>query len=121
MLILFQIIVGQPETFTFANLIDVGNRLINLLLGFSVGIAVIALLWSAYIYISSFGSEERAKQAKSIWYWTLIGLSVMMLAKVIIATGLRVIKPGPELREAIEQATKPTPTPTLTFPPPRNP
>jgi len=105
-MILFQIIVGQPQNFTFGDLIVTGNRIIDLILIFSVGTAVIAMLWAAYIYISSFGSEERAKQAKNIWYFTLIGLAVMLLAKVIIATGLRVIEPGPELRENIDRVLK---------------
>lgn len=105
-MILFQIIVGQPENFTFTDLIVTGNAIINLILGFAVGSSVIAILWAAYIYISSFGSEERAKQAKNIWYFTIIGLAVMLLAKIIIATGLRVIEPGPELRENIDRALK---------------
>lgn len=105
-MILFQIIVGKPENFTFGDLIATGNRVIDLILIFSVGTAVIAMLWAAYIYITSFGSEERAKQAKNIWYFTLIGLAVMLLAKIIIATGLRVIEPGPELHKNIDKVLK---------------
>lgn len=115
MFILLQLFTGRPETYSFADLIRVANELINLLLIFAVASAVIAMLWAAYIYISSFGSEERVKYAKNIWYWTLVGLAVMMLARVIIFTGVRVLEPGPQLRESIERATQPTPT--LTFPP----
>ncbi|MBI3261313.1 hypothetical protein HYZ64_03030 [Candidatus Berkelbacteria bacterium] len=105
-MIFFQVIVGQPQNFTFTDLIATSNRIIDLIIVFAVGSSVIAILWAAYIYISSFGSEERAKQAKNIWYFTLIGLAVMLLAKVIIATALRVIEPGKELRENIDRVLK---------------
>ena len=105
-MILFQLFVGRPETYTFANLIDVANRIMTLLLIFAVGSAVIAFLWASYLYMSSFGSEERVKNAKNVWYWTLIGLAVMLLAKVIIATGVRVLEPGAQIRENIERIQK---------------
>ncbi len=106
MLYLFAIIAGDPATYSFANVISVGLVLVNLLLGFAIGIAVIAVLWAAYIYMSSFGSEERAKQAKNVLYWTFIGLAVMLLARFIVATGLRVISPSGKIIEDLRKNTQ---------------
>lgn len=49
------------------------------------GIAAFAmLLWGGFEYISSFGDESKAQSAKKTLTWTIVGVIVIIIAKVLI-------------------------------------
>lgn len=60
------------------------GRIIDLALLLAGGIAVIYLIIGAYGYFTAFGNEEKANKAKTTITWAIIGVVVIVLAKVII-------------------------------------
>lgn len=51
----------------------------------AVTVAIITLLYGAVRYMTATGNDEAVKKAKSILFWSLIGLSVAVLARSLIA------------------------------------
>ena len=77
-------------------LIDIIDKIINFIIWAGSGIAVIMLVWSAILYITSGASEEKVTKAKKNLMWTLIGLAILLAAKGIILV----------IQETLGQVTK---------------
>jgi hypothetical protein len=57
---------------------------IDLALSFAGILGIIMILYSGFLYVSSFGKEEQAETAKKTLLWSIIGTFVVILAKVIV-------------------------------------
>ncbi len=67
--------------------INVGiMNLTNWLLGFSVMLSVLALIWGGLNYVFSSGDTQKADLSKRIIYYALIGIFVSGIAYAIINT-----------------------------------
>ena len=53
-------------------------------LNIAVIIGVIMIMYSAFLYVSSFGKEEQAETAKKTLLWSIIGTVVVVLARIIV-------------------------------------
>jgi hypothetical protein len=51
----------------------------------AVGVAVLAIIYGAILYILSVGKEEKIKKAKNTLFWSTFGLIITLLAKYIVA------------------------------------
>lgn len=47
-------------------------------------IAVIMILYGAFLYVTSFGEESKAETAKKTILWSVIGLTLVILSRVIM-------------------------------------
>ena len=63
---------------TITGLID---RIATWLLGIGSTIAVIMVLWSGLLYMTSGGNKTRVEQAKKTLTYAVVGLTVLLLAK----------------------------------------
>ena len=72
---------------TAANVLGVAITWVLLLVG---GLAVLFLLWGGLQYVTSSGNKDKAEQAKQTITYAVIGLIVIVLARVIVTlvTGL---------------------------------
>lgn len=61
------------------------ENIITLALDFAGVVAVIMILYSAVLLMTAYGEESKAESAKKTLLWTIVGLAVMILAKVIIS------------------------------------
>lgn len=61
-------------------ILGVANKLIE----FSWILAVIAIVWSGVLYITSAGDESKMKMAKQNLIWAITGLVVFLVAILII-------------------------------------
>jgi magnesium-transporting ATPase (P-type) len=52
----------------------------NWLLGIGITISTIIVLWAAFLFMTSGGSEKRVTQARQTLWYAIIGLSVLLLA-----------------------------------------
>jgi len=60
-------------------------RNIVLWFGILIGIvAVFAILWSAFLFLTAGGSDDRRKAAKSWLTWGIVGIVVALFASVIV-------------------------------------
>ena len=72
---------------TEANLETVMNlivKIIDIALNVAVVVGVIMILYSAFLYVSSFGDESKAETAKKTLLWSIIGTIVVALARMIV-------------------------------------
>ncbi|MCL5407152.1 MAG: pilin [Patescibacteria group bacterium] len=79
---------GEPETWTLGNLFGSSNSLfnnvLNIALALASGIAIIYLIIGAYGYFTAFGNEERANKAKTTITWAIVGIIVIILARIAV-------------------------------------
>ena len=61
-----------------ANLIAQVNAIINTIIPFLVGIAVLIIIWGVFNYISGAGDEEKRAQAKQYIVWGVVGVFIML-------------------------------------------
>lgn len=55
-------------------------------LGFVAVMAVVALVWAGFLYVTSFGDDGRAETAKKIIVWVVIGILLILGAYAIVNT-----------------------------------
>ncbi len=77
-------IKGVPKPEGSGGLVSVIVRIIDYALYLIGTIAVAALIWGGFVYITSAGNEEAIKKAKTIITYAIIGLFVAILAWVIV-------------------------------------
>ena len=65
-------------TANFAQLVD---RIVTFMLQVAVPIAVIMAVWSAFLFMTAGGSEQRVGLAKRALTYTVIGILVLALSK----------------------------------------
>ena len=63
---------------TIANLINQVNAVINTIIPFLVGLAVLIIIWGVFNYIAGAGDEEKRAQAKQYIVWGVVGVFIML-------------------------------------------
>lgn len=74
----------SPEAYTIEDIKILIANVISLALTIAGGIAIILLIWAGFQYFTAYGNEEKATKAKTTITWVIIGLVVIILAKIII-------------------------------------
>ena len=64
----------------------------NFFLGFLSVVAMIALIYSGFLYVTAAGNDEQANKAKKIIIWVVVGIVVILLAYALVNT---LIEKGP--------------------------
>ncbi len=54
------------------------NAIINTLVPFIVGLAVLTIIWGLFNYVAGAGDEEKRAQAKQYIIWGIIGVFLML-------------------------------------------
>ena len=54
------------------------NKVINAIIPFLVGLAVLVIIWGVFNYISGAGDEEKRAQAKQFIIWGVVGVFIML-------------------------------------------
>lgn len=70
------------EGATFPTLLE---RIVDFLLTLAGPLAVIMILWAAFLYITSSGNTSRIEQAHKVILWTVVGVGVLILSKGLIS------------------------------------
>lgn len=70
-----------PDLNTVGALID---NISNWLLFLAVAAAIIMIIIGAYYYIFSFGDANKATKGKTIVLWAVVGMAVVIMARVIV-------------------------------------
>ena len=61
-----------------ADLVFQINAVINTIIPFLVGLAVLIIIWGVFNYISGAGDEEKRAQAKQYIVWGVVGVFIML-------------------------------------------
>lgn len=59
------------------------NNLINIMLGLGLGVTILFVMYSGYVYITAGGSPRQMEKAKSSLVNALGGFALILLARVI--------------------------------------
>lgn len=81
----------MSENFTLGHVFVIGLNLIGSLASFSALGAVAAIVWAGFLLVTSAGNEEKAKTGKTVITYAILGLLVILFARVIVAQALRVM------------------------------
>lgn len=73
--------VSFPNPLAANDITDLVNTIATWLLGIGATIAVIMVLWAAFLFMTSGGSEKKVTQARQTLWYAIIGLTVLLLAK----------------------------------------
>lgn len=79
---------GFPATSPIQNEADVVrfvNSVADWLLGILGLLAVLALLYSGFLFMTGGASDERQKQAKSWLKWGIVGIIIVVLSKAMVS------------------------------------
>ncbi len=69
---------GPTEGVGIYGVINQVNGIINVIIPFLVGLAVLIIIWGVFNYISGAGDEEKRAQAKQYIIWGVIGVFIML-------------------------------------------
>ena len=50
----------------------------------ATGLAIIMIIWGAYMYLTAYGNEEKAEKGKKTIVWAIVGIVVTLLAFAIV-------------------------------------
>lgn len=75
--------IGGTEA-DLKSIMDFIDKIIVIALNVAVVVGVIMILYSAFLYVSSFGEEAKAETAKKTLLWSIIGTVAVFLARIIV-------------------------------------
>jgi|GEM_PF-687279 len=87
----FNITDGLPKICTATQLLTAA---MNLLLGFSAGVAVVFIMIGGFWYLTAAGNEEQAEKGQKALTMAIIGLAVIIMSFVIVRVSLNVLTLG---------------------------
>ena len=61
----------------FSNIIVIVNQIIRLALDLAGVVAFIMILYSVFLFATSYGEEGKIESAKKTLYWSIVGLAVV--------------------------------------------
>ncbi len=56
----------------------------NILVGLASTVAVVFIVIGAFQYLTAFGSEEKAESGKKTLLWAILGLTLIIMARVLL-------------------------------------
>jgi len=65
-------------------LIALIKDVVDIIMQIGLVVAVVAIIWAGFLYVTAQGSEEKVKKAHSIFLWTIVGVAIILGAKVIV-------------------------------------
>lgn len=75
--------IGGPDADLNSVMTFIGD-ITDILLNVAIVVGVFMIIYSAFLYVSSFGEEAKAETAKKTLLWSIIGTIVVFLARVIV-------------------------------------
>ena len=63
----------------------IAGRVINYASGVAATLAVVFIIYAAFMYLTAGGDEEKAKKAKMTIVWTLVGLVILIFSWSIVS------------------------------------
>ena len=69
--------IGTDTFFGLAEIIA------NVMIAIGIPVAAIFIIYAGFLFISARGNEEQIKTAKITFYWTILGVALLVGARVI--------------------------------------
>ncbi len=65
-------------------LIQLIENVVDIIMQIGIVAAVAAIIYAGFLYVTAQGSEEKVKKAHSIFLWTIVGVAIILGAKVLV-------------------------------------
>lgn len=66
------------DTKNLVDIINIISGIVNTLIPFIIGLAILVIIWGVFGYITGAGDEEKRGEAKQYIIWGIIGVFVML-------------------------------------------
>ena len=66
------------------SIVELLKALVGILVQIGFPLAVLAFIYTGFLFVSAFGNEEKITKAKSALNWTFIGTAILLGAFIII-------------------------------------
>jgi hypothetical protein len=73
-----------PNPLNVTSFTDLAGDIITWIVNIGVSVAVIMIVYSALLFMTAAGSEEKVSKAKKALTWSLIGLAVLISSRALI-------------------------------------
>lgn len=73
------------------SILTFSNSLVGIALDIIGIVAVIMIIYSAFIYVTAYGDDSKAETAKKTLFWSIIGLVTVALAYALVHFGANLI------------------------------
>lgn len=62
---------------------ELANIIANVMIAIGIPVAAVFIIYAGFLFVSSRGNEEQITKAKTTFYWTILGVALLVGAKVI--------------------------------------
>lgn len=76
---------SNPENASFQDIANLIANVTQALLTIASIFAFFMILYSGFQYVSAFGNENKATSAKTTLTWSIVGIIVIVVSKIILA------------------------------------
>ncbi|MFZ5559214.1 MAG: pilin, partial [Patescibacteria group bacterium] len=87
-------IICIPDPLECKTIDEIIEAIVTLIVAIGLGVGVIMIIWSAILYMTSAGNEQKVATAKKALMWTVIGIAILLSARFIIMLLVEVLS-GP--------------------------
>lgn len=83
---------SDPASWSIGEIEQIINNVMTYVAEIGGALAVLLIIYASFNYLTAYGNEEKVSAAKKMILWTIIGIVVIMLAKILIATIVGFVK-----------------------------
>lgn len=76
--------VGLPNFLGVTTVSQLLSRIFNFLVPLALSFAALMLIWSGFLFATAQGNDEKLKQARKNFIWTIIGIFIILASNAII-------------------------------------
>jgi len=73
-----------PNPLEYETLQELVDKLIDFIFAVAIAITPLVLIYAGFLFLTAGGDPQKVNQAKSLIFWALIGLTIVILAKGLI-------------------------------------
>ena len=73
-----------PNPLGVSSITELFGKVINVMIQIGVPLAVLAIIYAGFKYVTAFGDEKKVSEAHQMLLWSAVGSAVLLGAKVII-------------------------------------
>lgn len=69
--------------FAFKTIPEFLNKILDIIIKIGGILAFFFIIYSGFLFVTAAGSEDQVKKAKAVFLWTVVGVAIVLGAKVI--------------------------------------
>lgn len=62
---------------------ELADIIANVMIAIGIPVAAIFIIYAGFLFVSARGSEDQITKAKTTFYWTILGVALLVGAKIV--------------------------------------